>query len=183
MRQALNILENFDLKSMGYDSARYIHTLYQAMNLAFADRDFYYGDPYFPPEEPLAGLLSKKYADARRREIDPARNDPAVGPGDPYPFQGGTNPYRGLLEHWKVPAPAIPGSGGSAASTSAAARAAEAERQFDESFRAGTTSVVAADEEGWVVSMTPSGGWVPAYIAGRTGIGLSQRMQSFVLDE
>src|SRR6185295_3872748 len=42
--QALNILENFDLKAMGYNSARYIHTLYQAMSLAFADRDFYYGD-------------------------------------------------------------------------------------------------------------------------------------------
>jgi gamma-glutamyltranspeptidase / glutathione hydrolase len=47
MLQALNILENYDLKAMGYNSARYIHTVYQAMNLAFADRDFYYGDPYF----------------------------------------------------------------------------------------------------------------------------------------
>jgi gamma-glutamyltranspeptidase/glutathione hydrolase len=59
MLQALNILENFDLKSMGYNSARYIHTIYQAMNLAFADRDFYYGDPYFAPTEPIKGLLSK----------------------------------------------------------------------------------------------------------------------------
>ena len=48
--QALNILENFDLKAMGYNSSRYIHTVYQAMSLAFADRDFYYGDPYFAPE-------------------------------------------------------------------------------------------------------------------------------------
>ena len=55
--------------------------------------------------------------------------------------------------------------------------------RYEEAFRAGTTSVVAADAEGWVVSVTPSGGWVPAVIAGRTGIGLSQRMQSFVLDE
>jgi gamma-glutamyltranspeptidase/glutathione hydrolase len=54
---------------------------------------------------------------------------------------------------------------------------------FDESFRAGTTSIIAADEEGWVVSATPSGGWTPAFIAGHTGVGLSQRMQSFVLDE
>jgi gamma-glutamyltranspeptidase/glutathione hydrolase len=46
----------------------------------------------------------------------------------------------------------------------------------------GTTSVVAADKEGWLVSMTPSGGWLPAVIAGRTGIGMSQRAQSFVLD-
>ena len=59
MLQALNILENFDLKTMGYNSARYIHTLYQAMNLSFADRDFYYGDPYFAPEEPIKGLAIK----------------------------------------------------------------------------------------------------------------------------
>jgi gamma-glutamyltranspeptidase/glutathione hydrolase len=47
----------------------------------------------------------------------------------------------------------------------------------------GTTSVEAADKEGWVVSITPSGGWLPACIAGNTGVGMSQRMQSFVLDE
>ena len=65
MLQALNMLEPIDLKAMGYNSARYIHTLYQVMNLAFADRDFYYGDPYFPPEEPIKGLLSKEYARER----------------------------------------------------------------------------------------------------------------------
>jgi len=46
----------------------------------------------------------------------------------------------------------------------------------------GTTSVEAADKEGWVVSIVPSGGWNPACIAGKTGVGMSQRMQSFVLD-
>ena len=65
MLQTLNILENFDLKSMGYDSTRYIHTLYQAMNLAYADRDFYYGDPAFEPKTPIRGLLSKDYARER----------------------------------------------------------------------------------------------------------------------
>jgi gamma-glutamyltranspeptidase/glutathione hydrolase len=54
---------------------------------------------------------------------------------------------------------------------------------FESSFRAGTTSIQAADAKGWAVSITPSGGWVPAVIAGRTGIGMSQRMQSFVLNE
>src|SRR5687767_14973404 len=78
MLQALNILENFDIKSMGYNSARYIHTLYQAMSLAFADRDFYYGDPYFPPEEPVLGLLSKEYARERAKLINPNRNDPNI---------------------------------------------------------------------------------------------------------
>jgi len=58
----LNMLENFDLKAMGFNSARYIHTLYQVHELSFADRDFYYGDPYFAPEEPIKGLLSKGYA-------------------------------------------------------------------------------------------------------------------------
>jgi gamma-glutamyltranspeptidase/glutathione hydrolase len=49
--QSLNILESFDLKAMGYNSARYLHTVYQTMSLAFADRDFYYGDPDFAPTE------------------------------------------------------------------------------------------------------------------------------------
>ncbi len=52
----------------------------------------------------------------------------------------------------------------------------------DEAFVAGTTSIQAADADGWVVSITPSGGWVPAFIAGDTGIGLSQRMQSFDME-
>ena len=50
-------------------------------------------------------------------------------------------------------------------------------------FHAGTTSIQAADKDGWIVSVTPSGAWIPAFIAGKTGVGLSQRMQSFVLDE
>jgi gamma-glutamyltranspeptidase/glutathione hydrolase len=172
MLQALNILENFDLKAMGYNSTRYIHTVYQAMSLAFADRDFYYGDPYFPPDEPIAGLLSKDYARARAKLIDPQRNDPKIAPGDPYPFQGGRNPYAELLKRWHEPRRKAPVKGGTPMA-----------RTHEEAFYAGTTSVIAADKEGWVVSITPSGGWIPAFIAGRTGIGLSQRMQSFVLDE
>jgi gamma-glutamyltranspeptidase/glutathione hydrolase len=170
--QALNILEDIDLKAMGYNSSRYIHTLYQAMNLAFADRDFYYGDPHFPPDEPVEGLLSKEYARERAKLINWVRNDPDVGPGDPYPFQGGTNPYLLLLEPLQT-APNIPFE---------PAREQD-DAAFEAGFYAGTTSIQAADEEGWVVSITPSGGWIPATIAGRTGVGMSQRMQSFVLDE
>ncbi|MCH7565162.1 MAG: gamma-glutamyltransferase [Gemmatimonadetes bacterium] len=170
--QTLNILENFDVKAMGYNSTRYLHTLYQAMNMAYADRDFYYGDPYFPPEEPLEGLLSKEYAKARAEQINWERNDPNMGPGDPYPFQGGTNPYLHYLERWNSTARPV---------TEAAGPQAMAD--FDEDFYRGTTSIEAADEEGWVVSITPSGGWVPAVIAGRTGVGMSQRAQSFVLSE
>jgi gamma-glutamyltranspeptidase / glutathione hydrolase len=165
MLQTLNILENFDVKSMGYNSVRYIHTLYQAMNLAFADRDFYYGDPYFPPEEPLKGLLSKDYARDRAKLIPPDRNDPNARPGDPYPYQGGKNPFTQQLKNWRSKQPTVTASA-----------------EFDHNFYAGTTSVEAADAKGWVVSVTPSGGWVPAVIAGRTGVGMSQRAQAFVLD-
>jgi gamma-glutamyltranspeptidase/glutathione hydrolase len=168
MLQMLNILENFDLRAMGYNSARYIHTVYQAMSLAFADRDFYYGDPYFPPAEPVAGLLSKEYAKERAKLIRADRNDPNIGPGDPYPFQRDTNPFLDALRNWSA--------------TASKPRTTAALEKFDESFRLGTTSIEAADEEGWVVSITPSGGWMPAVIAGRTGIGLSQRAQSFDTD-
>lgn len=168
MLQTLNILENFDLKSMGYNSSRYIHTLYQSMNLAFADRDFYYGDPAFAPEEPMKGLLSKEYAKERAKLINPNRNDPKIGPGDPYPYEGKVNPYTDLLRVWGNPQSNLYNP---------------LNEKYFEDFAAGTTSVEAADKEGWVVSITPSGGWVPACIAGNTGIGMSQRMQSFVLDE
>ncbi|HUF79387.1 MAG TPA: gamma-glutamyltransferase [Thermoanaerobaculia bacterium] len=172
MLQALNLLEPMDLQAMGFNSPRYVHALYQVMNLAFADRDFYYGDPSFPPEEPVAGLLSKAYADARRAGIDWQRNDPEVKPGDPYEFQEGDHPFREYLEAW-------PPERGEAAGSDPAQIVRTG---FDEAFRAGTTSIVAADAQGWVVSVTPSGGWVPAFVAGDTGIGLSQRMQSFVTD-
>src|SRR5262249_40313573 len=156
---------NFDLKSMGFNSTRYINTIYQTMSLAFADRDFYYGDPYFSPQEPIQGLLSKEYAKQRAKLINPDKNETNIGPGDPYPFEGKTNPYLGLLQKRGF----------------AYNNAPIDESYLDKLWR-GTTSVEAADKDGWVVSITPSGGWLPACIAGRTGVGMSQRMQSFVLD-
>ncbi|HMG55507.1 MAG TPA: gamma-glutamyltransferase, partial [Kofleriaceae bacterium] len=197
MLQALNILENMDLKAMGYNSARYLHAIYQAMSLAFADRDFYYGDPYVPPAEPIKGLLSKAYAKERYKRINWTRNDPSIAPGDPYPFQGENNPFRSLLERWPTTgagaattagagAAAGATTGGTASLGAAPAVVAAVDRPLDEEFvrqfMSGTTSIEAADDKGWVVSITPSGGWTPAVIAGKTGIGLSQRMQSFVLD-
>ncbi len=176
MLQALNILENADLKSMGYNSSRYMHAIYQAMNLAFADRDFYYGDPYFSPEEPIEGLLSKAYAKTRYEQIDWTANNANTKPGDPYPFQNERNPYADLLEQW-TPIPPAAEAAGEAGFQQAL------HMSKDEAFVAGTTSIQSADAEGWVVSITPSGGWIPPFIAGKTGIGLSQRMQSFVLDE
>lgn len=195
MLQALNMLEDMDLQAMGYNSTRYLHTLYQVMNLAFADRDFYYGDPYFPPEEPMAGLLSREYARSRAGEIDWERNDPGVKPGDPYPYMGATNPFTEYLQQWTPmggeggmdhAAPGDPGHGGAMATASGRRPLQEGsaigddESLYDQDFYTGTTSIQAVDEEGWVVSVTPSGGWIPAVIAGRTGVGLSQRAQSFV---
>ncbi|MGE5354757.1 MAG: gamma-glutamyltransferase family protein [Deltaproteobacteria bacterium] len=168
MLQILNILENFDLKSMGYNSTRYIHTLYQAMNLAFADRDFYYGDPAFPPEEPIRGLLSKQYAKDRSKLINFDRNDPGIRPGDPYPYEGKVNPYLKSNNN---------------SDDEQGFNFDQLNEDYLKNFTAGTTSIQAADKKGWVVSVTPSGGWIPACIAGNTGIGMSQRMQSFVLDE
>ncbi len=166
MLQALNLLENFDLKAMGFNSARYIHTLYQVMNLTFADRDFYYGDPYFAPEEPIKGLLSKDYAKERIKSINWERNDPKASPGDPYPFEGKVNPYKNYLKEWSQ-------------ASSETYTSPLTEEYLNQVFL-GTTSVEATDKDGWVVSITPSGGWNPACIAGKTGIGMSQRMQSFV---
>ncbi len=176
--QSLNILENFDLKKMGYNSSQYIHTIYQAMSLAFADRDFYYGDPYFAPAEPMKGLLSKEYAKLRAGLIKPGMNDPYIMPGDPYPFEGKTNPFSELLKELNAPASDKRNFTPAHDTGSVALN----DELYQERLWMGTTSVEAADKNGWVVSITPSGGWLPACIAGNTGVGMSQRLQSFVLD-
>ncbi len=223
MLQSLNILENFNLKDMGYNSTRYIHTVYQAMNLAFADRDFYYGDPYFATGQPMKGLLSKEYAKDRAKLINYEYNDAMAAPGDPYPYEGRTNPFTGLLKERARMGQSPVRSGNSAPSTGgamnattdagmqdgvsgsvaagdavngASGTAADRDIAFDHTdpggpvneelyhdrLWRGTTSIEAADKDGWVISVTPSGGWNPACVAGHTGVGMSQRMQSFVLD-
>lgn len=186
--QALNILENFDLKSMGYNSTKYIHTIYQAMNLSFADRDFYYGDPKFSTQQPMTGLLSKAYAKQRAGEINALQNNPNTAPGDPYPFEGKQNPFLNLLkQRAKTTGTDTTKSNSSAIPVHDAVVMQQVlnpkiDREYMDRLWRGTTSVEAADKDGWVVSITPSGGWLPAVIAGNTGVGMSQRMQSFVLD-
>jgi len=186
--QSLNILENFDLKAMGYNSPKYIHTLYQTLNLTFADRDFYYGDPNFPPEEPIKGLLSKEYAKKRSALITFDKNDVNASPGDPYPYEGKTNPYTDLLQKRNSLLDTTNSKQGNAIPSQDRNQSALNENtsysdpEYMDRLWRGTTSVEAADKEGWVVSITPSGGWLPACIAGHTGVGMSQRMQSFVLD-
>jgi len=189
--QALNIVENFDLKKMGYNSADYMHTIYQAMNLSFADRDFYYGDPKFATNQPMNGLLSKAYAKQRAGEIDMAKNNANAGPGDPYPFEGKTNPFINLIKAkgFQPSTDTAKNKTGFAPAhdlrTVASLNSNEilpTDAGYMDRLWRGTTTVEAADKEGWIVSITPSGGWLPATIAGNTGVGMSQRMQSFVLD-
>ena len=191
MLQMLNMLEGIDLQAMGYNSAQYIHTLYQVANLAFADRDFYYGDPYFPPEEPIAGLLSKEYALDRAALINPRRNQTDISPGNPYPYQGEeANPFSRYLENWEYNIEPSWQSAGIETVQPGPEEFSETDingnvasiMSHDEGFHAGTTSIQAADKDGWVVSITPSGAWSPAFIAGSTGMSLSQRMQSFELN-
>lgn len=145
MIQALNILEGFDLKAMGHNSPEYLHTVIEAVKLAFADRDAHYGDPKFS-KIPASVLLSKEYAAERRKLIDPKRASLDHRPGQV--------------------APTAPISSGAAAPE----------------FVQDTTCVNVVDRWGNVFSATPSGAWLPSVIAGDTGIPLSSRAQSFVMD-
>src|SRR5579872_5892564 len=99
--QTLRLLEAFDLKKMGFNSADYIHTVIEAEKLALADRDEYYGDPNFV-KVPMQQLLSDQYTEMRRKLIDPKKASLELRPGDPYnmkptkppsitgPWHGGT---------------------------------------------------------------------------------------------
>ncbi len=101
LSQTLRLLEGFDLKTMGFNSADYIHTVIEAEKLALADRDEYYGDPNFT-KVPMQQLLSDQYTEMRRKLIDAKKASLELRPGDPYnmkptkpptitgPWQGGT---------------------------------------------------------------------------------------------
>jgi gamma-glutamyltranspeptidase/glutathione hydrolase len=157
MLEALNVLEGYDLQAMKHNSADYIHTLTEAMKLGFADRDRYYGDPDFV-RVPASELLSKDYAAMRRSLIDEKRASLEQRPGDPVNkkplINGGRSPA--LTGQSSVP---------------------EAGRGND------TTCVNVIDKDGNLFSATPSGAWLPAVVAGDTGVLLGQRMQSFLLEE
>ena len=153
--ETLNMLEGFDLKKMGHNSPSYIHTLAEALKLAMADRDRYYGDPDFV-KIPMAELLSKNYAALRRPLIDEQRASLAQQPGDP------TN-MKAVLA--------------SAVQTIGRVSAVpEIERGND------TTCVNVVDKDGNLFSATPSGAWLPAVVAGDTGVLMGQRLQSALTD-
>ena len=157
MLEMLNVLEGYDLKAMKHNSADYIHALTEAMKLGFADRDRYYGDPDFV-RVPGSELLSKQYAAMRRSLIDEKHASLDQRPGDPVNkkplISPGPNPA--LIGQSSVP---------------------EDERAND------TTCVNVIDGDGNLFSATPSGAWLPAVVAGDTGVLLGQRMQSFLLED
>jgi gamma-glutamyltranspeptidase / glutathione hydrolase len=155
MVETLNMLEGFDLKKMGHNSPEYIHTLAEALKLALADRDRYYGDPNFV-KIPMAELLSKNYAALRRPLIDQQHASLAQQPGDP------TN-MKAVL------ASAVQTVG-------RATTLPEIERAND------TTCVNVIDKDGNLFSATPSGAWLPAVVAGDTGVLMGQRLQSALTD-
>jgi gamma-glutamyltranspeptidase/glutathione hydrolase len=150
MVETLNILEGFNLEQMGQNSAEYIHTLVEALKLAYADRDTYYGDPKFVhiPER----LVTKEYGAERRLQIGhDASLDFRPGNVEPNPPK---HPFYSAITRYKID-PAL--------------------------MAKDTTSVDAVDKDGTAISITPSGAWMPALIAGDTGIPLTERAQSFLL--
>jgi gamma-glutamyltranspeptidase / glutathione hydrolase len=174
--QTLNILEQFDLKAMGYGSADYLHTVTEAMKLAYADRDTYYADPAFV-QVPGEGLLSKAYAKERAAQIDPAHASKAFVAGDPLKHDSKVKQWT----FWK--ADVKDGTAPTAAGDVSAA-AQLASRGLDSAgVSKDTTHIAIVDKDGNVFDSTPSGGWVNgAVILGQTGIGMSVRGEQFFLD-
>jgi gamma-glutamyltranspeptidase/glutathione hydrolase len=151
MIEALNILDGYDLVGMKLNSAEYVHTMVEALKLAYADRDTYYGDPKFN-KIPTETLLSKSYGEERRKLItENASLDFRPGKiGDHPP----THPFYSDIKRYKIP---------------------------DALMNKDTTCVDAIDKDGVLFSATPSGAWMPSYLAGDTGIPLTQRAESFLL--
>jgi gamma-glutamyltranspeptidase/glutathione hydrolase len=152
MIQALNILSGYDLAGMQHNSAEYINTLVEALKLAYADRDTYYGDPKFV-NVPADTLLSMKYAEERRAQMGHDASQEFL----PGKINGkvGMHPSREDIVRAK---------------------------KIDDFLMAhDTTCVDSIDKDGMMFSATPSGAWLPSVIAGDTGIPLTERAQSFLL--
>jgi gamma-glutamyltranspeptidase/glutathione hydrolase len=166
--EALNILEQFDLKSMKRNSAEYLHTVVEAMKLAYADRDSYYGDPVFVTT-PAEGLLSKGYAKERAKLIDSRQASKGYMAGNPLPFDSKVkewtywvaNVTEGSESHQPAP-----------------------ESDPTHGIVKDTTHISVIDREGNMFDCTPSGAWIPtSVILGKTGIAMSVRGESFWLDK
>lgn len=158
--QALNILENFDLKAMGHNSTAYVHTVTEALKLALADRQAYYGDPNFATV-PMDGLLSKDYAKERASLIDRDKAHPELPPaGDPWRYSGVAGAPRAAYS-----AEAASSDGGSG----------------DDG---GTTHVSVIDRDGNMVCATPSGGsFGKSVFFPELGCALSTRIEMFNFED
>ena len=165
--QALNILEQFDVKAMKLNSATYLHTVVEALKLAYADRDTYYADPAFV-QTPGEGLLSKAYAKERAKLINPAKASRAHIAGDPLPFDSKIKTWKYFVANiadgyqpGPLPLDAEPLRG----------------------VVRDTTHIAIVDQAGNVFDSTPSGAWIPtSVVLGSTGIPMSVRGESFWLD-
>jgi gamma-glutamyltranspeptidase / glutathione hydrolase len=175
--QALNILETFDLKAMGFGSADYLHTIVEAMKLAYADRDTYYADPAFV-QVPAEGLLSKEYARQRATLIDPARASKAFIAGDPTVYDPRVKNWTFWKAHIEDGTRTSTGAEVTSAADTRAALGLDAAGVSKD-----TTHIAIVDKDGNVFDATPSGGWINgAVILGDTGIGMSVRGEQFYLD-
>jgi gamma-glutamyltranspeptidase/glutathione hydrolase len=147
--QALKLLEGFDLKAMGHNSAEYLHTVIQALNLAFADREQYIADPAYV-DVPMDELLSEAYLSERRKLIDPNRAWTEMPPpGDPRQGQA-------VLNGARVPVVAL----GDA---------------VPEHESAGTSYFGVIDRDGNIFSCTPSEGAKSGPIVPGVGMAISLR--------
>jgi gamma-glutamyltranspeptidase / glutathione hydrolase len=166
--QALNILENYDLRGMGYASADYLHTVTEALKLAYADRDSFYADPAFV-QVPADGLLSKAYARERAALIDPKKASTAFIAGDPTKFDSKVKSWT----FWKANV-----------ADGATPRTQSGDEVNTPEVVKDTTHMAIIDKDGNIFDVTPSGGWVPgSVILGDTGIGMSVRGEQFWLDK
>jgi gamma-glutamyltranspeptidase / glutathione hydrolase len=196
MLQTLNILENFDLKAMGRNSPDYLHTLIEAMKLAYADRDTYYADPDFV-RIPAEGLLSKEYAAERAKLIDPRRASTSFVAGDPLSHDSevkewsywvanitdGARPEQAAPEAEPIRGTAT-GAAPSAAAEPGVPDEAAAAQEPNTGAVKDTTHIAIIDKDGNIFDSTPSGGWIGGgVILGDTGIGMSVRGEQFWLDE
>lgn len=166
--QTLNILENFDLAKMGYASADYLHTVTEALKLAYADRDSFYADPAFV-QVPGEGLLSKAYAKERAALIDPKHASTSFIAGDPLKFDAKVKQWP----YWKANV-----------TSGATPRSQSGDEVNAPAVQKDTTHMAVIDKDGNIFDVTPSGGWIPgAVILGDTGIGMSVRGEQFFLDK
>ncbi len=166
MLEALNILEGYDLKEMGHNSAPYLHAITEALKLSFADRNKYVGDPKFVPNIPMKALLSKEYA-AARRALDRSRIAPSRASRRPVI-------RRGCTDHgWRAPVYAMP--------QPSPTRVAPFDP--DEILNL-TTYLAVVDKDHNMVSVTSSllSGFGSGMVVEGGGFFLNDRMRYFYLD-